>query len=485
MRTPDASTATFWTLPRAVGAAGAAHALAWSVLPPLYLGNLHTDTVEALSWASHWDWGYFKHPPLVVWLFKAALALPGPRLVNFLIISQLSVLISAALIWQNVRALKDAEAAAAAVCLYLASPPATYFAVQINHNSLSIPFDAAILCFGILFLEKRRTRDIAVLGVIVGFALLTKYQTAFFPMTLAILAVANPKYRWVWSDWRGYAAALLALLIFAPHVWWDFNHGWRTLLYASSDRPLRGWADIGLSLNELFDGMLMAAVGPIFCWFIMGRPRLTKSDPAVFRLGVGIAATPIVIMTFLGFLSGQVLRQGWLIPLIPSVAIGLGLAFKIGRTPSPSELAMRTIFVSYGQVAAFAAFLAVRAITGHAVAAYSLDGKTLASKIESEWRTMHKGPVPCMLIPNRTFGLSTMLWLKLLPQVFDLPTSPSREADLSPCAASGGVILTPEDTAANAYLDAQGLKSDSASVTNTPAIGANIWSFRIYQLERR
>ena len=319
MRTPDASTATFWTLPRAVGAAGAAHALAWSVLPPLYLGNLHTDTVEALSWASHWDWGYFKHPPLVVWLFKAALALPGPRLVNFLIISQLSVLISAALIWQNVRALKDAEAAAAAVCLYLASPPATYFAVQINHNSLSIPFDAAILCFGILFLEKRRTRDIAVLGVVVGFALLTKYQTAFFPMTLAILAVANPKYRWVWSDWRGYAAALLALLIFAPHVWWDFNHGWRTLLYASSDRPLRGWVDIGLSLNELFDGMLMAAVGPIFCWFIMGRPRLTKSNPAEFRLGVGIAATPIVIMIFLGFLSGQVLRQGWLIPLIPSV----------------------------------------------------------------------------------------------------------------------------------------------------------------------
>ena len=211
----------------AVALACFAHVAIWAFAPLFFLGNLHTDTVEATSWATHWDWGYFKHPPLVVWLFKLAIAMPGSRMLKFLLLSQATVALSAYLIWRTLRLYASAWAAAVGVLVYLASPPATFFATQINHNSLSIPFGAAILLFGLRYFEKRGTADILALGAIAGLALLTKYQTAFFLMTLAVLALVVRRFRWVWSDPRGYAGAALALAIFAPHVWWDYQHGWR------------------------------------------------------------------------------------------------------------------------------------------------------------------------------------------------------------------------------------------------------------------
>ena len=467
----------------AVALACLAHVAIWTFAPLFFLGNLHTDTVEATSWATHWDWGYFKHPPLVVWLFKLAIAMPGSRMLKFLLLSQATVALSAYLIWRTVRLYASAWAAAVGAIVYLASPPATFFATQINHNSLSIPFGAAILLFGLRYFEKRGTADILALGAIAGLALLTKYQTAFFLMTLAVLALVVRRFRWVWSDPRGYVGAALALAIFAPHVWWDYQHGWRTLMYASADRPLRTIGDFGYSLNELLDGLLMCLVGPLLAWLVVGRPRLASVSDDASRLGWLLIAIPIAIMVALGFASGQILRQGWLIPLIPAVAVGVGLVFAPAADTvalAPRVVMARSATVSGLLMIAFAVFLFGRAATGHPVAAYSLDGRDLARQVEAAWRARSGGaPIPCLLTPNRSFALATMLYLDPIPAGGDLDPLPDAGAAVAACPG-GGLVLSPEGFALNEKLDASKLDRATVRVGPWPAIGGGSWTFKLY-----
>ena len=76
------------------------------------------------------------------------------------------------------------------------------------------------------------------------------------------MAKAHAPQEMIESAQGGFATKpALALAIFAPHVWWDYQHGWRTLMYASADRPLRtigdaltaqniSWAYFGGAYND-------------------------------------------------------------------------------------------------------------------------------------------------------------------------------------------------------------------------------------------
>ncbi len=463
---------------------GLAHCVIWSLAPPLFLGNLHSDTVEATSWATHWDLGYFKHPPLVAWVLNLVGSLPGSRMVNDLLLSQATVAITAAFLWRTVGLFANRRTALAAVVIYLASPPATYFATQVNHNSFSIPFGAAILCFGLAYMKRRRSLDIALLGLAAGLGLLTKYQTAFNLLTLGVLAVVVPAFRWVWRDPRSYVGALLAFLIFGPHLWWDYNHGWRTILYASTDRPLRTFGDFGYSLNELLDGLLMCAVGPLLAWLILGRPNLVLGCDARARLGVWIGLTPIVVMIALGFGSGQILRQGWLIPQIPGVAIALALMYARSLNAivlAPLSVAFRSILLSVGQVIAFATFLMSRSLTGNPVAAYSLDGRLLASSVQAVWNDRNAGPIPCIVMPNRSYALAMVLYANPVPLVVDLDLSGLPEKDpLAACRLTGGLAITPDGQEYNNELNILNMKAVTVTVPTWPRVGAMTWTFQIY-----
>ena len=456
------------------------HACLWIAIPATYLGNLHTDTVEATSWATHWAWGYQKHPPLVTWLFRVLQFLPGPRLVQDLILAQASVVVSAILIWRALRALAPAAVAAVGVFIYLASPPATYFAVQVNHNSLSIPFEAGVLAFGLAYFERGAWVDVIALGVVAGLALLTKYETAFFLFVLVGLAALR-QYRWVWRDPRSYLCVLIALSIFAPHLWWDAHHGWRTLLYASSDRPLRTMGDVGASLNELLDGLLMCVVGPTLLWAISGFPRLRIADGRSVQSALVIGLVPIAAMIVLGFASGQVLRQGWLIPLMPAVAVAVALAVRPASAPVWRALEWRSFLLSLLQALAFGAFLLTRSALGHPVAAYSLNGAEFSEALSGVWSQRFSGDLSCVLTPNRSFALSLILHLHPMPAVFDLDLSDREGSDpVAPCRATGGVAIVPDGPLFTPALRSLGLAEDRIAVGPWPALGSYRWIFQVY-----
>jgi len=155
--------------------AALAHALIWSVVPALVIGNMHQDTLEAAFWGGDLALGYPEHPPLLSWVIGLALRIGHAPIFTLLLISQAGMVVAAAYVWRTVRFYASRGAAAMAVTLTLISPAATVYGVQVNHNSFLAPFWAAALFYGLAYLEGGRWRDALLFAVAAGLGALVKY----------------------------------------------------------------------------------------------------------------------------------------------------------------------------------------------------------------------------------------------------------------------------------------------------------------------
>ncbi|MCB2212409.1 glycosyltransferase family 39 protein [bacterium] len=72
----------------------------------------------------------------------------------------------------------------------------------------------------------QRTLLFALLGVFTGLALLAKYHAVLLPASLVIASIYDKQLRRWWLDWRLYLALVIAVLVFAPTIWWNANNHW-------------------------------------------------------------------------------------------------------------------------------------------------------------------------------------------------------------------------------------------------------------------
>ncbi len=212
------STARPENLWRGVCAIVVCHAFIWSVAPLLTVGDLHSDTLEIVSWASQLAMGNPKHPPMATWIMHMVLALPGSRLFNLFALSQLGVAIASLFVWRSVRLYAEPPFAALAVLFFLESPAATFFALNVNHNAMLIPVAAAVVFFTLRYLENRSRKDAALLGLSTGIALLTKYEIALLVLPLLVMCVFVPRFRGAWTDARSFLAVAICAATIAPHL---------------------------------------------------------------------------------------------------------------------------------------------------------------------------------------------------------------------------------------------------------------------------
>ena len=96
-----------WRSPEGAGRtrllAALAHALIWSVVPALVIGNMHQDTLEAAYWGGDLALGYPEHPPLLSWVIGLALRIGHAPIFTLLFISQAGMVVAAAYVWRTAR----------------------------------------------------------------------------------------------------------------------------------------------------------------------------------------------------------------------------------------------------------------------------------------------------------------------------------------------------------------------------------------------
>lgn len=219
---------------------------------------------EAYYWlySKHLAWGYFDHPPFVAWTIKLFSFLPHSELsvrLGFIVLQFGALFILFTMI--------PVQSFTTASLLFFAFPLAS-FSGLLALPDMPLLFMATCYCFALKrFFEKEDSLSVVLLIFSISLLLYAKYHgilMIFFTILAVPRLLLNKKF---------YLIAAASILLFLPHVLWQYNHDFPSILYHFLERPAASFS-IKRSLEYLLIQTVLAGVlaGPIV-WFITFKEK--------------------------------------------------------------------------------------------------------------------------------------------------------------------------------------------------------------------
>jgi len=220
---PD-SLASALAVPAAVAAG-----LALAQLATIANYGIFRDEFYYLACGRRLAWGYVDHPPLVALLARAGTGLLGDSLLGIRWLAVVCGVLTILATGLIVRRLGGGRLAQLVAALSVALAPHYLFMFRIL--SMNAPEILLWTLGGLAVLVAVQDDSPAawvVFGVVCGLGLLNKHSMLIFGFGIAVGLLATPARRHLRTPWP-WAAAGIAALMFAPHLWWQVQHGWPTL----------------------------------------------------------------------------------------------------------------------------------------------------------------------------------------------------------------------------------------------------------------
>jgi 4-amino-4-deoxy-L-arabinose transferase-like glycosyltransferase len=325
--------------------------------------DLRTDEAYYWTWSKENVLSFLDHPPMVAWFVRFGTAIFGDT--NFgarfagLVAMLAAQLLLADLVW---RVTRDLRVAVVAVLMMEAS---LYYCLLMTKIAPDVPlvlFVTAMAWALVRLAESGDGRWWLAAGVFAGLAALSKFTVALLlPAVLAFMWVPHWRGRWLRSP-HPWAAAALALLLFAPVLIWNLQHDWASFRF----QAVRAAASHPWSLRTFgeFIGLQFGLVGFVLLPVVLTGVVLTAWRG--FRRGeaVAILLSTAVLVPFVYFLWKSLsLRVGdtWPTLIWPfgfaAAAINLSMLRKEGW--SQSFIAMSHRWVRIAIVSGIAFVVAV------------------------------------------------------------------------------------------------------------------------------
>jgi hypothetical protein len=274
--------------------------ISWLVLNLVQAGSTGLLDDEAYYWvySRFIDWGYFDHPPMVALMIKAGYSVfanPfGLRLFTVLMSTATLMMIDTLLEKRNDK-------------LFYAIA-ASMFVLQVG-GIITVP-DLPLMFFtGLYFMVYKRfiaqpgASIAALLGLVIALMLYSKYHgilIVFFTL------LSNLRLLRMWQTWL---AAIVAGLLFAPHILWQFSHGLPSVNYHLFERNATSYKFAFTS--EYLLGQI-ALAGPLIGWLLLYAAFTRKPENQLEKTlkwtTIGVYAT-FFIATFKGRVEAN-----WTVP---------------------------------------------------------------------------------------------------------------------------------------------------------------------------
>ena len=225
----------------------------------VYLGAVAVLPEEAYYWnySIRPDLGYLDHPPMVAWLIAFGEALLGHGPVGVRFGSFLSGLVVAFFVFQFARRLVDRPSALMAAALATALP---YFFFG---SGLMMSPDAALAAawaVSVYFFHRalvgNEPRAWYGVGLGIGLGMLSKYTIALLGPAALAFCLLDARARAWFRRPQPYLATLIALLLFAPVIYWNHAHDWASFAYQTGGRF---GAESRISLFDLVQNIMVVA----------------------------------------------------------------------------------------------------------------------------------------------------------------------------------------------------------------------------------
>src|SRR5258707_14162131 len=178
-------------------------------------------------WSKHLAGGYYDHPPGVAAVIRLGTMIAGDTELGVRLVSILLALPMSWAVYQTAAVLFGGRrvAATAAILLNVTLMAAVGTMIVTPDAPLLVASSFVLFALAKVLQTGRGAWWLAV-GVATGAALLSKYTALFFGPAILIWLIVVPKLRhWLISPWL-YLGGLVAVLMFAPVIWWNADHHW-------------------------------------------------------------------------------------------------------------------------------------------------------------------------------------------------------------------------------------------------------------------
>jgi 4-amino-4-deoxy-L-arabinose transferase-like glycosyltransferase len=220
-------------------------------------------------WGQKLGWSYLDHPPLHAWLL-AVMSLFGWNIFSLRALTWVTLAGTLWIFWLWAKRLKPDDPGAwwwPSAAIYLATPLFFTMTWLAFHDHLLIFLSlASAHCF-LLFAERWEADRQGVgwlyaAAVLLGLAVLTKYNAVLLGLSVAVFFAAYGPARSAWRSPHLYLAALLAVAMQAPVIWWNASEGFASLDFHLSERWGRPLAELHPMNVLTFVALALIFVGP-------------------------------------------------------------------------------------------------------------------------------------------------------------------------------------------------------------------------------
>lgn len=289
-------------------------------------------------WGQRLGWSYFDHPPLDAWLQAGVAAIFGWSRVSLRLLTWLSFAATLAVLWLMGRELRPAQSGAAwsvrTMLVLQTVPVVAIFAMPAFHDHLLVLFSvASIYCFWRFAIRQKDGQggigSLYAAALLLGLATLAKYNGALVGVGYAAALLTSPALRPALRTPHPYLAALLAVAVQAPVIYWNLTDGLATLSFHFVERPSGHWTRPDLHQGLFFVLFGVAAAGP---FLLLGalrllRVRLERGEALLVAIAGNVFIASTLIMFGLSLFTDVLLHWN----IVAYVALALIGAWALGR----------------------------------------------------------------------------------------------------------------------------------------------------------
>lgn len=299
---------------------------------------LSEDEAYYTAWSMSPDWGYWTKPPMIAWAIGLSREAFGPSIEAVRAVPAVAFFLSGVVLFRWVIDLGGSSLQAwVSTVLFITLPLVSFYGLIATTDSMLILFWLMASRSAWWALQGHR-RHWLLTGVWVGLGLLSKYSMGVFVVGL-LVAMCHAQWRHHWRSPWPYGGGLVALVVFAPNLWWNLTQGLPTLSHTAQISG--GGIGYGLrwaSLLEFWASQWavtgLVAMGAFLAW-LWRRPW--QASPAALWVVHGVWPMMLVISLQAMFTRAH---ANWAAPGLIGVVLGAAWWLTLGRRVRWFQLAM-------------------------------------------------------------------------------------------------------------------------------------------------
>lgn len=282
--------------------------LTWFVINVVQAGTTGLLDDEAYYWvySKYLDWGYFDHPPMIAILIRIGYFI----FKNELGVRLLPVILSSLTLITIYRLLprKDDLLFYAIACSFAVLQVGGMIAVP----DLPLAFFVALFFLAYKeFITGMQLPQILFLGVVLALMLYSKYHGV---LIIFFTLLSNPR---LIFRYQFYLAALIGALLFLPHLYWQYIHGFPSVEYHLFERNAPAY-QFAFTVEYILGQIILP--GPLMGWLFIWA-AFTYKPADTFERALKFSLAGIYGLFLISTLKGRV-EANWTVPVfIPLIIL--------------------------------------------------------------------------------------------------------------------------------------------------------------------